>query len=190
MPGKNCDEWRVIGTVFRAADADEGDRIIEGLCAPYDRLAPIAGTYLERLTRDTFAESVTRGEGRNIPLLADHDNSTAGIVGKPLEWRDTDEGLVGAWQLDDSDFAREKYRLAREGMLRGLSVGFQADPLRDDVDMSGDVPVVTRIGAKLREVSLVAVGAYDAALITKVRTAGVLRADPRIARYRAEMGLS
>ena len=187
MPGKQFDECRLIEAEFRIVDTEA--RTITGVAAPYNRWTPIAGAYLERFTSETFAESVRRGGGANAPLLMHHDHKDM-PVGKPLEWRDTDEGLVGVWEIDvKRDAGAEAWRLADEGYLRALSVGFQAGDA-DDVDTSGEVTRVTRGPARLLEVSLVSVPAVEDARITKVRSAGPRPGpDPRIAAYRAALGL-
>lgn len=187
MPGKQFSEARVLSCEFRASDT-EG--VITGRAVPFGRWTPINGTYLERITADTFRESVTRGEAAQIPLLLDHENHSKSLVGKPLQWRIEDDGLHADWQIDvGGEAGGEAWRLAREGFLRGMSVGFQPGDA-DDIDLEGDVPRVTRGPAVLREVSLVPAGAYQEAQVLSVRTAGLRRGpDPRIAAYRAALGL-
>ena len=188
MPAKRFDESRLIdGVQFRVVDADR--HTVTGLAAPYDRWTPIAGSYLERFTQDTFWESVTRGSGKKAPLLMHHDHRDV-PVGKPVSWESTADGLVGVWQLDgDSERGREAHRLAAEGYMTALSVGFQPGD-GDDIDTTGDVPRVTRGPARLLETSMVSVPAVDDARIIKVRSVGLApRVDPRIAAIRRELGL-
>ena len=187
MPGKQFSEGRVLSCEFRAT---ETEGVITGRVVPFGTWTPIGGTYLERITADTFRDSVTRGEGASIPLLLDHENHTKSLIGKPLEWRTQDDGLHADFALDmGGESGAESWRLAREGFLRGMSVGFQPGDA-DDIDLDGDVPRVTRGPAVLREVSLVPAGAYPEAQVLAVRTAGIRRGpDPRIAAYRAAFGL-
>ena len=175
------DERRVLAAEIRATN-DEG--ILEGRAAPFNTWTPIGGVYLEQLTADTFRDSVTNGAGRKAPLLLAHARD-AFPVGKALAWDIREDGLHGTWQVDmGSDEGRQVYRLAKDGFISGLSVGFQPGSA-DEVDESSEVPRVTRGPAALREVSVVPVAAYEEAQITLTRSAGLRRAvDPRIAHYR------
>ncbi len=186
---KDVKETRFYRDVeIRAADESEG--ILSGLAAPFWKYEPVPGGYLEQFTPETFRKSVTEGQGRNAPLMQQHDYQEFPI-GKALEWEIREDGLHGTWQVDmGSDRAREVFRLASQGFLNGLSVGFQPGPAADDsIDEKSQVPKVTRGPAKLREVSVVSVAAYPDAMITMHRSAGLGRVvDPRIAQIRKEMG--
>ena len=183
-------EQRIIETEIRAADESEG--ILIGRAAPFGKWTPVRGEYLERFTADTFKKSVTSGQGAKAPLMQQHDYQEFPI-GKALEWEIREDGLWGTWQLDmGSERAREVFRLASEGYLNGLSVGFQPGPAEtDSIDESSAVPRVTRgPESQLREVSVVSIAAYPDAMITMHRSAGFDRViDPRIAQIRKEMGI-
>ncbi len=133
-------------------------------------------SYLERFTSDTFKETITRGTGRRAPLIQRHEYDKF-PVGKPLSWSLERDGLYCEWQLDlGSEQGREAYRLANEGFVRNLSVGFL--PGTDDRIEEGQQLRVTRGPALLREVSLVAVGAYPEAAIVDTRTAAPPKPKP------------
>jgi HK97 family phage prohead protease len=65
--------------------------------------------------------------------------------------------------------------LARDGVPLGLSVGFQ--PVEDR--WNNDRSLVVRVRARLGEVSVVGVPAYEDARVTSVRADGVLTAAHR-----------
>ena len=144
-------------------------RTIVGRAAPYGEIINVAGRFTEEFVPGVFAKSVTEA-ARALPLLVSHNHDSM-PVGKAIKWEDTTDGLVGHWQIDSRAEAAEVARLADEGYLTALSVGFT--PVRDDWDRDAPVPHVRRLEAKLFEVSLVSVPAYDEAKILAVRSAGV-----------------
>ncbi len=181
---KSIDYETLFTPELRAVDETEG--IIEGLAVPFGTWTPVGG-YLEQMTADTFHRSVTQGSGAKAPLMTQHDYKEF-PVGKAIKWDiREDEGLFGTWQIDmKSERAAEVYRLASEGFLTGLSVGFvpgnQDTPV---VDREDGVPRVVRGPAQLREVSVCSVAAYPEAKITMNRSPGMVRAvDPRIEAWR------
>lgn len=152
------------------------DRTIEGRAVPYDVWTPIGGKYLESIAPPCFDQSL-RERAKKIPLMPLHDRSKYGI-GKILEWEHRDDGLHMQWQIADTEQAEEIYRQAKDGFVSGLSVGFV--PVDNDLErVHEDPPRIRRMKARLQEVSVVPVGAYEDATITLVRTAGV-GPDPRI----------
>ncbi len=180
---KSIDYETLFHPELRAVDESEG--IIEGLAAPFGEWTPVGG-YLEQMTADTFRRSVTQGSGVKAPLMTQHDYKEF-PVGKAIAWEIREEGLHGTWQIDmKSERAAEVYRLASEGYLTGLSVGFvPGDEDRSIFDDDQGVPMVIRGPAQLREVSVCSVAAYPQARITMNRSPGMIRAvDPRIEAWR------
>ena len=160
--------------------------VLTGVACPYGTWADV-GWYRERMAPGVFAKSISEA-ARDLPLLLWHERQQF-PVGVATGWEETSAGLVGTWELDvDSERGQETARHAHAGRLTGLSVGFQ--PVRDEwelADERGTEPdKVTRREARLREVSLVPVAAYEQARVTLVRT-GELRGHrptPRLAAAR------
>lgn len=139
-------------------------REIDGRVAPYD-----ATSYLtpdprgERILRGAFAKSIRQRETK-VPLCRNHDHSRA--VGMSKRWLDQPDGLLSTFGVRpgaDGDAVLED---ARDGYLPGLSVGFMPLVTRRGADGASEVAE-----AKLLEVSLVVIGAYDGAQVLAVRTA-------------------
>lgn len=161
-------ESRFAACEMRAAD----NGVVTALAAPYNVWTPIGGAYLERFVEDTFARSI-RERPLQIPFMSKHDHGEWPI-GKPLEWKHTEAGLIGKWQLDSSDRAVEVGRMIREGVVTGVSTGFAPDAEADEVEVSeAGVTRVTRHNARLFEVSAVPIPAVAEAQILMVRSAGV-----------------
>jgi HK97 family phage prohead protease len=152
---------------LRRVDAEA--RSITGVVAPYDEV-----TYLvsnpggERIKRSAFNRSITQ-RGTRIPLCVNHDHSHA--VGMSTRWEETTEGLEGTFEFRNSTRADEVLADVKEGYLTGLSVGF----LPVDTARASDGVMEVR-EARLFEVSLVLIGAYDSARVLAARQAEGLSA--------------
>ena len=131
---------------------------------------------METFAVGAFEKSI--GEAaRALPLLMFHDARTWPI-GAARDWDSHGKGLDGVWDLDDSTEAQRAAQLADKGYLTGMSVGFQ--PIRSDYDMVEDwapelgpdhMDKVTRLEARLVEVSLTPTPAYAGAVVDMVRSA-------------------
>jgi HK97 family phage prohead protease len=152
---------------IRAVDPDE--RTITGVAAPYDEV-----TYMtrdpsgERITRGAFGKSIRQRETR-IPLCVNHDHSHA--VGMSRSWLDDGSGLTGVFAVRPGARGDEVLDDVRSGYLPALSVGFSSL-----VRTRGADGVVEVREAKLHEVSLVLIPAYEGAQLIGVR-ASVTVAD-------------
>jgi len=171
------DEVRLYGAVLEVRDVDVAGRgpytHIEGRAVPYSTWADV-GWYLEQHQAGSFARSTTGGAGRTLPLLLFHDNHSFPIGGS-VEWTSEEDGLHGAWALNDRPEAQEAAKLARSGELGYLSIGFS--PIRSEWEFADDwdpgeyakKDKVTRVESRLLEVSMVATPAFETAQITLVR---------------------
>lgn len=164
----NAPEVRTFaGLEFRDADATESGSYLEGRAVPYDVWQDV-GWYMERIRKRCFAKSI-REAARRLPLLLWHD-SRSFPVGVSERWTETDEGLEVVWKMDSGDQAQEAARLAREGMLTGLSVGFHGITSERTYDEDAGISYVDRIEARLLEVSLTPTPAYAGAKVALVRS--------------------
>lgn len=161
------------GMVLRDAEVTgTRHRYLEGRACPYG-VTTDTGWYTETLARGLFAKSIQEG-AKGLPLLLFHDSkSLDAIVGVAESWDERDDGLHGVWRLSDADHAQRAARMAADGLLGYMSVGFM--PIRstsawdDEENLS-----ILRTEARLLEVSLTPTPAYQDAQVTKVRTAEVL----------------
>lgn len=163
---------RPAGT-FEIRNAEAGGRYLEGVAATFDQWNDV-GPYDEALSPEVFATSLSRSRDR-INLHVQHDIEKV-AVGKPVEWHPSDTELRGVWKFDTRDEAQEAARLAAEGFLPGLSVHFIPGKKAGDnvVDTHEGRDRVRRVrNARLMEVSLVTVPAYEDAHVSLVRGASV-----------------
>jgi uncharacterized protein len=158
----------------RHVDADAREMV--GIVAPYDEV-----TYLtpdpqgERILRGAFAKSI-RQRGGKIPLLRNHDQSRK--VGNSSRFSDSADGLVGEFKIVAGDHGDLMLDDLRNGCLDMLSVGFQ--PLTAVRGADGVREVKE---ARLVEVSVVAVPAYQGATVLAIRNAQNL--DEMLAPFRS-----
>jgi hypothetical protein len=156
--------------VMEIRGVDEDARTVVGRVAPYDET-----TYLvpdpsgERIARGAFGKSIRERETK-IPLFVGHDHKGAAI-GLSVQWSDDDAGLVGSFRIKPGPAGDETLADVRGGFLPAMSVGFKPVEVRRGRDGAA---VVTQ--AKLLEVSLVGVGAYDGAQVLATRSAEHLAA--------------
>ena len=167
MSDLTAPELRVFrGLELRDVEA-EGFRWLHGRAVPYGVWQDV-GWYMEKIRKGTFAKSIKEA-ARRLPLLLFHD-SRSFPVGVSERWTEEDEGLDVVWKLDGSERAQEAARLANDGMLTGLSVGFQGIQAERTYDEDSGLSWVERTEARLLEVSLTPTQAYAGAKVALVRS--------------------
>jgi HK97 family phage prohead protease len=159
--------FQTTGYQFRA---EAEGRTMVGLVAPYNTINDI-GPFTETLKPGVFAKSI-REAARNLPLHVMHRHNEI-PVGLATRWEEAVEGLLGEFRFDTRADAAEAARLAEEGFLGALSVGFLPLPKGSDWDLSGDKPHTDRREARLLETSLCSVPALDGSRVLAVRSAGI-----------------
>ncbi len=129
----------------------------------------------DKIAPGAFADSLEdhRRQNRLPPMLWQHD--TKEPIGAWRDMREDHHGLFvrGNLFIDDIPKARQAYRLMRENVVTGLSIGFRVVTSQRD-DNSG-IRTLTKID--LLEVSMVTFPAQDSARIASIKT---LIADGRI----------
>ena len=131
-------------------------RTIEGVAVPYG----VEGTASDGVTYVFRPGSLTLARER-LPVLFGHDRQRpAGVL---RELRDSDAGPVAVIAVDETPDGDLALAQAASGSRAGLSVG--ADPTLFTVLDSGVVDVEA---ARLVELSLVAIPAYDGAQVTTI----------------------
>jgi HK97 family phage prohead protease len=143
---------------------EQSERLVVGLVVPYDET-----TYLvpnpdgERIRRGAFSRSIKHRE-QKVPLLRAHDPGL--VMGRSRCFTETAEGLLGEFVVNDGARGDDLLEDARTGYLDGMSVGFSA--VRTERADDGVREVVE---ARLVEVSMVGVPAYEGAAMLAVRNA-------------------
>ena len=143
-----------LGMDVLAADLEA--RTIEGLIVPYGDVGTVKGGMRVRFAAGSIAAARTR-----TPLLVDHDRSNP--VGVLAELVDGADGPLGRFNVDATAAGDTALVQAASGSRGALSVGAELVEFAPDADGVIDVAA-----ARLHEVSLLALGAFERAGVTRV----------------------
>ncbi|MBQ1039294.1 phage portal protein [Micromonospora sp. C81] len=138
-------------------------RTITGLAVPYGPVARNQGG------RYRFAQGWARfADIGRVKLLRDHDRTQP--LGRAVELDDTPRGLMAKFKISRGKAGDEALALAADGVLDGLSVTADWHDMPDQVVRDPNEPSVWLVkAAKLLEVSLTAMPAFDDSRLTSVR---------------------
>jgi len=146
----------------RSVQPDE--RTIVGIAVPYD-----ATTYRvpggEVVRRGAFARSIQMRSGK-IPLCRAHDPHS--VYGWSSAFAEASDGLEGTFKVNEGELGDKLLAEVRNGYLPAMSVCFE--PVRDGTVRNAEGVREVR-EAKLVEVSLVGIPAYEQAAVLSVRSA-------------------
>lgn len=142
----------------------EDQRTIVGIAVPYD-----ATTYRvpggEVVKRGAFLRSIQHRAGK-IPLCRAHDPNH--VMGYSTGFAEGDDGLEGTFIVNDGSMGDALLADVRNGYLPAMSVCFEA--VQGGIHRGADGVREVR-EAKLVEVSLVGIPAYEGAAVLAVRSA-------------------
>ena len=136
------------------AVADLAARTIEGTMVPYDETAKIGDANYR------FRPGSVKLARQRTPLLVDHDRGNP--VGVLAELVERDDGVLARFRIDPTPAGDTALVQAASGSRGSLSIGAEVDESVED----GDVNDVT--AARVFEVSLAALSAFEGATVTRV----------------------
>lgn len=148
-----------VSLTIKSADDDTGT--FTGLASVFDNL----DAHGDIVRPGAFAKSLESGQP--IPLLWEHQASDPrAYVGDVVTAVETDEGLAITGRFDlDSEFGKSAYRNVKGRRVSGLSIGYA---IRDSTKTAAGNELTD---LELVEVSVVARGANDRALVSSVKSA-------------------
>ena len=135
--------------------ADVVERTIEGTIVPYGELGTIGGKQYR------FAPGSLALARARTPLLVDHDRGRP--IGVLAELTETETGALGRFRVDDTPEGDLALKQAASGSRGSLSVGAELDDV-DELDGVFEVKA-----ARMLEASLLALGAFPSAGVSRVR---------------------
>jgi len=143
---------------------DNSERIVVGVVAPYDEVSYLtpdpAG---EVMRRGAFKRSLHHRADR-IPLLRNHNTET--VLGWSQRFTETDAGLEATFKVNDGAPGDALLDDMQQRYITGMSVGYR--PMKVT---RGEGGVQQVIEARLVEVSMVGIPAYEGAGMIAVRNA-------------------
>ncbi|MBU6476149.1 MAG: HK97 family phage prohead protease [Alphaproteobacteria bacterium] len=155
-----------------------------GLFEGYASVFGVVDQVNDRIAPGAFRESLAAwAERKNFPpLLWQHEASAP--IGAWREMREDGHGLFVKGDLFTRDIprAQEAYKLLKENVVTGLSIGYRAQ--ESHIERKSGVRVLTKVD--LVEVSLVTFPANAAARVTGVKRGLSARAEDDIARLFAK----
>lgn len=142
----------------------EDAHYLEGICVPYERVTHRAGPRPEQFVSGAFEAALST---RATIKLTDYNHSKTRVpAGRSVQLEERSGGLWARFRFNRTPEGDSAYANVKEGVYRGLSVGFRC---RSDEDRAG---VRTITSAHLDHVSLVEEPAYADAVVLDVRAAG------------------
>lgn len=155
-----------VALAIKSADDDTGT--FTGLASVFDNL----DAHGDIVRPGAFAKSLESGQP--IPLLWEHKaDDPRNYVGDVVTAVETDEGLAITGKFDlDSEFGKSAYRNVKGRRVSGLSIGYA---IRNSAKTAAGHELTD---LELVEVSVVARGANDRALVSSVKSAKVRPTAP------------
>ena len=160
---------------IKTAGLDEGS--FEGFASVFDNVDSVGDV----VRRGAFAKALK--SGRVTPLIWEHQaNDPRAYVGEVVEARETDEGLAIKGRFDlDTEHGTAAYRQVKGRRVEGLSIGYYVNRSQKNADGHTEL-----LDLDLLEVSVVARGANDRALVTSVKARPTTPIKSWLARHAAD----
>lgn len=149
---------RQLGALELRAEAEAaGKREVEGIGVPYGEVVELWPGL-----RESFAPGSVDADG--ALLFWRHIEP----IGRVLEQEHRDNGWWHRSRVSETLSGEEALTLARDGVVRSFSVGFEPKEWTETRDDDGGI-TITHTKVKVREVSLVPIPAYENAQLAEVR---------------------
>lgn len=151
-------------------DAPDADgRVVTGRCVPYNVAAMVRDPGTDPY-RELFLPGAFRGAAKapdRVHFKFNHGRAVSDWIGRGLGFVESDEGLDGEFRVVAGAIGDHALALVDDGIMSGLSVGFEALG-RDRRDADG---TIVRARCRLVEVSLCPEPAFVGAAVTGRRSA-------------------
>lgn len=154
------------GQEFRAVNNEQGEQIIEGHAAVFNRKTNVAGVFYEMIDSGAFDQS----DLRDVPLMINHDFSKVPLArsrrnngNSTLTLTVDDIGLAIRAKLDTENNveARALYSAVERGDISGMSFAFTVDA-EEWQDLNEEIPTrIIKSISKVYEVSACNFAQYE-----------------------------
>ena len=147
------------GLQLRAEQTDAGKRTVTGIGVPYGQ------EFETPWFRERFEPGAIEDDTHALAYYRHRDP-----IGRLTASRDTDAGREVTLTLSTTPTADEAHTLARDGVIRSLSIGFVPVEWREEHTEDDERPLIVHTKVEVREYSLVPFPAYEGAAIARVRS--------------------
>lgn len=147
------------GLQLRAEQTDAGKRTVTGIGVPYGQ------EFETPWFRERFEPGAIEDDTNALAYYRHRDP-----IGRLTASRDTDAGREVTLTLSTTPTADEAHTLARDGVIRSLSIGFVPVEWREEHTEDDERPLIVHTKVEVREYSLVPFPAYEGAAIARVRS--------------------
>lgn len=166
-------------TDLEVSRADSDQREITAYAAVFGTPAEITdhdGHYWETITRSAFDRTIAQ-KGTKFQVLFNHGRDVFGQpsdrfalpLGKPMEIRPDDRGLLTRTKISRTELGDEVLELARDGVITGFSFRARAMGTKRHPKGADGLPTLERTEFALREYGPGVFVAYEGAEILAVR---------------------
>lgn len=165
-------EWLRIGVDglvpihWEVSKADGGPGTLEGWASVYNVVDLQDDIVVPGAFKKTLQE--WRASKRTIPLMADHDHSSEGVIGSLKSATETSYGLRFVAEFASTDKAQNLRTLAKEGHLTGLSIFGPIFKKAFEMRDGRELRLLQELG--LMELSMTPFGANQQALVTAAKS--------------------
>lgn len=154
-----------------------------GVFAGYGSVFDVVDSQRDVVSRGAFVGTLEKRKPSDVKLLWQHDAlEPIGVIDELFE--DMHGLYVKGRLLLDVARAKEAYALLKEGVVKGLSIGYS--PLRYTIDPDSGVRILKAV--ELWEISLVTFPANEAAQVTVVKhqqSKGITAKEPVVPAWQA-----
>ena len=152
---------------FETSLASTGEGNLEGRVLEWDKVYTFNGV------KEKFAKNCDVNFKDTRCLFGHDKNKLLGRVGANLQVYKKEDGLYFKLKKSATDLFKNVYTLAREGILKGVSPGFDSDARWD-----GDIRVFDKVD--LSEISLVGQPAYGDSTFVTARDKETINYPPEV----------
>src|SRR2546428_1200704 len=147
---------------FALTNIDDKTGTFKGIASVFGNLVD---TWMPTVIEKGAFSKTLKDRKRPVKILYQHD--THQPIGVPISLKETDVGLEIEGKISQTPFGQEVLTLCRDGVLDGLSIGF--DPIKWEMEQEEGKDTIRRVKeVLLYEVSIVTFGADSQARINEV----------------------
>ena len=151
---------------FSVENSEDSGMVFTGYGAAFGNV----DSYGEVIERGAFKSSISKFKKNQteIPMLLQHGFDSLEPIGKWVDMKEDDHGLLMRGKVSNTQRGKDTYTLISDGAISGLSIGFYPVKTRNDKVGKEDVTILEEVN--LAEVSVVTFPANTLARVTGTKS--------------------